>query len=590
MMRSKERKSKGRKAYSAFLGSLTLALCLGALLTYTGTQQSDVRIWIALWIFSVGFQVMVTGQMGFENRSSEQDASQPGSDAEGPFYCGAVFEEAEDETRKGILGLVLSKELMLTRMAGLTLALGAYVYCLRKAPGFSFHGPDLIMLLGMMAILLASTLRHFILALGLNAFGVMVHQFSNLARSGSFSSTDWILLGIYVFLILFTLQLHRILDLEVNDPEADFLKRPEKQREIAWSSILCTGLVLLLTLLANWVIPQDLPKKPRISQVNMQQGALSLPKTLPAASISREDAQKVLQLLQSKMDGGSAAGAKAKEDTAELASKLELEGLIRKDLNASESGNDPQQSIQNGNAQGGQVELSKETLASMERVLQGAKNLPLQNADQNAAAADLAKALEKIQSQSQAQSQEQTLAPAPALLQGQQKQAHQQPSQPSVQRNLPKLDLEKQLKVLEKILVFVALCMAFVFLSRLFRKHVRPEDISGVQMPELSPDERSKLKKEWKSLRSGALSAREEVIACYHFFLKLMAAFGQARPDSLPPYEYASQLNSIFPIEASSIHGVTDVFCDAFYGRLEPEAPGLKKFRDQFDQICRGLI
>lgn len=620
--------AQGRKAYGAFLGALALAVSFGVQLSYSGVQGSDARIWIGLYWVALVFQVVVTGQLGFENRKSEANSSEEEQN-EGYVYCGAVFEEAEDPLKQSRLSQVLSQELMLLRVLGLAMTLGAYVYCLRKLEGFSFHGLDVLMLLGVASILFASTLRHFVFALGLNASCVVVRLVPQISNSSTSPWTAWGLIGVYVFFLVFTLQLHRILDLEVNDPEANFFQRPRKQREVAWSSVLLTAFVLSLLLLSNAIIPRENYKKPelrnleRVQTVN-HQSPPSLKMETPRVSITREEAQRVLQLLQSKTE----AGSNGKDTQSALASQLELEGLMRKDMESRSSQPESQQQQQ-------QVELSKDTLASMERVLQSAASqaqaqaqaqsqtqIQTQSQSQSQAQsqsdlsksnlnnsqkdlADLAKALQEIHakqtlaqaqpqpqasSQSQLSSQQQSQSQGNAPIQAMPDQAYQLQSKSKPPSNDVPVKTKNHQKIIEKALVFLAFCMACLFISKLLRKRVRPEDISGETFPELSADERALLKKEWKELQKRSTSAREEVIACYHFFLKLMTALGHTRPESLPPYEYATGLHVVFPVESKAIYGITDIFCDVFYGRENPEPSGMKSFRDQFQMICRKLI
>lgn len=579
--------SPKRKAYGAFIGSLVLTVCLAAYLSYSEVQGSDIRVWIGLCVLSISLQALITGQQGFENRREAQPSKGEASQEEVYFYCGAVFEDEEDRTPE-ILNPVFSRELMVWRIGGLAALLGSYLFCLKKLPGFQYHATDLIFLIGLTTILYASALRHFLLALVLCTWSVMAHQ-------AFATSHSWVGLGAYAFLVILTLQLHRVLDLEVNDPEADFFRRHEKKTELVLRSLAWAAFAGSLVILVNTVIPQKASKDQ--TELSKAVGSQAIQRTLVNAgeklaqnvptepkkiSISQEDAIKLLQSLQVNESG------KASGPEMSLPSKLELEGLIRKDLENARAGSDQQ------------VEISKETLASLQQALQQTSGEAARVSLPKEAKSDLRLALEKVnakvnsqantQSNDQLNGQSNGRSSAQSNIHPDLHAEHEAGIEPVVKtKPQTKMNFDREIEILRRIAVCLALVLVAVYISKLLRKKVNPEEIHPSAV-ELSAEERAKLKKEWKELRKLKLTTREEVIACYHFFLKVMSSLGHERPESLPPYEYATELKPFFSAQSGSIAGVTDVFCDVFYGKEDPVSADLSRFRNQFESLCRGLI
>ena len=83
------------------------------------------------------------------------------------------------------------------------------------------------------------------------------------------------------------------------------------------------------------------------------------------------------------------------------------------------------------------------------------------------------------------------------------------------------------------------------------------------------------------------LSPREEVIATYQVFLKVMDAAGHGRQTFLPPDHYCFSMNEVFPTLGKDFHRITDVFSETLYGERNVQPPALGEFRLSFKEVIR---
>ncbi|MCC7405775.1 MAG: hypothetical protein IT288_15350 [Bdellovibrionales bacterium] len=145
-----------------------------------------------------------------------------------------------------------------------------------------------------------------------------------------------------------------------------------------------------------------------------------------------------------------------------------------------------------------------------------------------------------------------------------------------------RVQVEQTFKFLENaglaLLYLGGIYLIFILFSKFSEKTREETKPAG----KLNRDEKKALLSELKAIHARPLSAAEEVVKCYHLFLKMMELVQCPRSRELTPVHFAGDVVQRFPHLKKPVPFLSEVFCQVFYGKLEVNSETLQEFRGQF--------
>lgn len=148
----------------------------------------------------------------------------------------------------------------------------------------------------------------------------------------------------------------------------------------------------------------------------------------------------------------------------------------------------------------------------------------------------------------------------------------------------------KLLNKLFSFLKFVGWVLGVFFvilvLRKLFKK-IDPEKEEAEKEEKWKWNEIQDCLDELEFLKRKKLSAREEIIAYYQLFLKMMSITQIPRPDFLPAESYSKKLEARFPNLKDSLRLTSKCFSRAFYSLLHVSDEDLESFRSHIPLLLK---
>jgi hypothetical protein len=120
------------------------------------------------------------------------------------------------------------------------------------------------------------------------------------------------------------------------------------------------------------------------------------------------------------------------------------------------------------------------------------------------------------------------------------------------------------------------------FFMRKLKKKPNPKKPTRFQ---LAQQQRAELMKKFKDLSRRSMSPRDEVIARYDLFLRIMEMAATPRALYLPPLDFHRKVRLLHPPLDPQSKKITDVFSDVLYGEQNVPPDSLKNVRGAVKEV-----
>jgi hypothetical protein len=138
---------------------------------------------------------------------------------------------------------------------------------------------------------------------------------------------------------------------------------------------------------------------------------------------------------------------------------------------------------------------------------------------------------------------------------------------------------------LEWLLTPAALVLVAAAIYWFRRKMAKQADPKKLARRQLGEEQKHEIANALKLLAGRKLPARQEVIARYDLFLRMMEMAHTARETYLPPTDFHRRVRLLHPPIEPHSRSITDSFCDVYYGDQSVSPERLKGMRTALQQI-----
>ncbi|HUP56264.1 MAG TPA: DUF4129 domain-containing protein, partial [Bdellovibrionota bacterium] len=129
----------------------------------------------------------------------------------------------------------------------------------------------------------------------------------------------------------------------------------------------------------------------------------------------------------------------------------------------------------------------------------------------------------------------------------------------------------------------VLLAAVAIYLFR--RKLKKQADPAKVNRSQLAREQRAEILHALREITRRKLSPREEIIARYDLFCRIMEMARTPREPSLPPTDFHRRIGYLHPKIEGGSKRITESFCDTFYGELDVAEERLRDCRSAVKDV-----
>jgi hypothetical protein len=155
-------------------------------------------------------------------------------------------------------------------------------------------------------------------------------------------------------------------------------------------------------------------------------------------------------------------------------------------------------------------------------------------------------------------------------------------SVPKPERSVSWPDLDQLLDALNPFLLATFVVGVGVYFRRRLKKKADPKTDAHAQLARL---QRQEIQRQMRDLSRRKLSPREEVIARYDLFLKIMELARTPRESYLPPQDFALRVQYVHPRLEAQASCITAAFSDVFYGGLDVQPKLVSAMRGAVGEV-----
>ncbi len=574
--------------------SLLLTLGIGLLIADLYFSRQAAWALFLLYVLSALIQSWIMDGKNYDVRILGGAESKKSEELKSLFYCGSTIEaEKTDEEKKAVRNILDPRRSLYRRIAKYLL-IAIYIYLTYRFR-LSLKFWDSFFILGATGILISATTGHMLIALALNALVALPLAIS--LDGLSIPATLF-----YLFFLVSTFSLHRALEREEEEGHP-----PYKQALIAALSVFLLG-SFISVIIPKPEITNDLGKiKKKTQSKAIGNGASSshsvneFPNKGGQSSLSPEEAKDLLKSLNlGKMDLSNAPAnleiPKGGNSTADPKySSLPTQPNPKQEMSIEEA-----QKLLDSRPKPTDADQSK-SADELKLPLKDAKEileaLPKSTSGDPAKKEELSRALsEGIKEAEKKGDGKVDLGAAlkKATEAGTNKAISTAPLPPPKPVEKPKPFISEEflkmlLKLWKPLVIGLGMVVIYLFIRKLIAKH-DPEKLEKKRRRKLSREERNAFLEKLRNIERAKMSENEEVIARYHLFLELMALINFPKPESHPPEEFKDFLTPLFPKLQSPLTGVTDTFCDVYYGKWELKSGQMTKLRTDYESIVNSVV
>lgn len=588
---------------SAFLAATFTTLAISAWSAHFATDFRTTIVLLVIYAVAYGFQRWL-----FEEHFVKADATKKSLEETAIFFAGELV---EPNAGVSVENQALEKVFHPLKQAGTRIGFIAIIVLVglaRYSLGVELKFADLILIVSAILIVPAISANHFLPPLALSAVAVLL-------------DLNWLAVP-YAISFLATLVFYRYLELSEKGVVAS--QSASRFRVLAQSALVFAAIVGAV----NLAVPEHDKQSGQLAKVaeklnEVQYKASELAARKVTEAASKQPAKRSLQQslpsrlskhstqqgLTSMQQQGSARSA---EPSAEL-NKLAQMPLPQppnggKDLEKEENlyGGQSEASLNPENMPGGnsQIHSGEDPLKKAQQLLDAAQKmsaaagsgqpqLQLQRQEQKSrtapqSAPGVANEAAPSESSNSGPSSANATTAIAAVSPNLTETGSQQPTESMTEAPAadepppPKKELFSE-GMLKRLFMGLAVLAAILFLRKLPAK----ADPKKQKKVRLSRERRRKLSTELEAIESKKLDPREEVIARYHYYLKIMEAVEVPREEYLPPEDYNDRVRKLFPPIEPSTSALTHIFCDTYYGQFEVKPQDLSSCRQSTVVVSR---